>query len=52
MVESTPASNEGELRKIKVKQLTGGDIDIQVNKDVSYQSLMIKQLFVLVDPDL
>ena len=35
MVESAPSTNDGELRKIKIKQLNGPDIEISVNKDVS-----------------
>ena len=35
MVESAPTTTDGELRKIKVKQLNGPDIELSVNKDVS-----------------
>lgn len=35
MVESNQAT-DSQLRKIKIKQLQGSDIEIQVNKDVSY----------------
>ena len=35
MVEATPPTTEGELRTIKIKQLSGQDINLQVNKDVS-----------------
>ena len=34
MVESNQPS-DSQLRKIKIKQLQGSDIELQVNKDVS-----------------
>ena len=36
MVESNQTT-DSQLRKIKIKQLQGSDIEIQVNKDVSHK---------------
>ena len=38
MVESNQTT-DSQLRKIKIKQLQGSDIEIQVNKDVSHKEL-------------